>query len=283
MVFLARSDHPVQMVLLVSRKYLKATLLSFLLSLGLIAFSTFREITQPASSQPSGLLVAAAASMQSALQEITPLYEKSGINRQVKYNFGSSGALQQQIEQGAPIDIFISAANKQMDKLEQQNLIVPKTRKNLLTNILVLVSPTASKLRLTDFSQLLKPEVQRIAIGEPRSVPAGQYAFEVLKNLNVLDQVKSKLVLGNNVRSVLTAVETGDAEAGIVYVSDAKISNKVMVSAIADSKLHSPIVYPIAIINSTKSLESAKQYIKFLQTKPVQLVFKKYGFGIVKP
>lgn len=271
------------MVLLVSRKYLKATLLSFLLSLGLIAFSTFREITQPASSQPSGLLVAAAASMQSALQEITPLYEKSGINRQVKYNFGSSGALQQQIEQGAPIDIFISAANKQMDKLEQQNLIVPKTRKNLLTNILVLVSPTASKLRLTDFSQLLKPEVQRIAIGEPRSVPAGQYAFEVLKNLNVLDQVKSKLVLGNNVRSVLTAVETGDAEAGIVYVSDAKISNKVMVSAIADSKLHSPIVYPIAIINSTKSLESAKQYIKFLQTKPVQLVFKKYGFGIVKP
>ncbi|MCY7368550.1 MAG: molybdate ABC transporter substrate-binding protein [Chamaesiphon sp.] len=282
LVFLARSDRPVQMVLLVSRKYLKATLLSFLVSLGLIAFSIFREITQPASSQSSELLVAAAASIQPALQEITPLYEKSSTNRQVKYNFGSSGALQQQIEQGAPIDIFISAASKQMDKLEQQNLLVTKTRNNLLTNILVLVSPTTSKLKLTNFSQLLKPEIQRIAIGEPRSVPVGQYAVEVLKNLNILDRVKSKLVLGNNVRSVLAAVETGDADAGIVYVSDAKSSNKVMVSGIADTKLHAPIVYPIAILNSTKALESAKQYIKFLQTKPAQLVFKKYGFGIAK-
>ncbi len=266
-----------------SQKYLKATLLIFLLSLGLISFSTFRQITQPASFQSSELLVAAAASMQPALQEITPLYEKSGTNRQIKYNFGSSGALQQQIEQGAPIDIFISAASKQMDKLEQQNLLVTKTRKNLLTNILVLVSPTTSKLKITNFSQLLKPEIQRIAIGEPRSVPVGQYAVEVLKNLNILDRVKSKLVLGNNVRSVLAAVETGDAEAGIVYVSDAKNSNKVMVSAIADPKLHAPIIYPIAIINSTKALESAKQYIEFLETKPAQLVFEKYGFGIAKP
>lgn len=280
LVFSARSDCSPEIVPLVSQKSLKAVLLSFLVAVVLIVSVTFRQSPLPASSEPSALLVAAAASMQQALQEIKPLYERSGVNRQVNYNFGSSGVLQQQIEQGAPIDIFISAASKQMDKLEQQNLLVPKTRKNLLTNILVLISPKPTQLKLTNFRQLVKPEIQRIAIGEPRSVPVGQYAIEVFKNLGILERVKSKLVLGNNVKAVLASVETGDADAGIVYVSDAKSSNKVVVSAIANAKLHAPIVYPIAILKSSKALESAKKYVEFLQTTPVQIVFKKYGFGI---
>lgn len=280
LVFSARSDCSPEIVPLVSQKSLKAVLLSFLVAVVLIVSVTFRQSPLPASSEPSALLVAAAASMQQALQEIKPLYERSGVNRQVNYNFGSSGVLQQQIEQGAPIDIFISAASKQMDKLEQQNLLVPKTRKNLLTNILVLISPKPTQLKLTNFRQLVKPEIQRIAIGEPRSVPVGQYAIEVFKNLGILERVKSKLVLGNNVKAVLASVETGDADAGIVYVSDAKSSNKVVVSAIANAKLHAPIVYPIAILKSSKALESAKKYLEFLQTTPVQIVFKKYGFGI---
>lgn len=283
LVFSARSDCSPEIVPLVSQKSLKAVLLSFLVAVVLIVSVTFRQSPLPASSEPSALLVAAAASMQQALQEIKPLYERSGVNRQVNYNFGSSGVLQQQIEQGAPIDIFISAASKQMDKLEQQNLLVPKTRKNLLTNILVLISPKPTQLKLTNFRQLVKPEIQRIAIGEPRSVPVGQYAIEVFKNLGILERVKSKLVLGNNVKAVLASVETGDADAGIVYVSDAKSSNKVVVSAIANAKLHAPIVYPIAILKSSKALESAKKYVEFLQTTPVQIVFKKYGFGIAGP
>jgi molybdate transport system substrate-binding protein len=274
-----------------SQKYLKAMLLSLVVAVAIIVSVTIEQSPLPVSSQqPSALLVGAAASLQTALQEITPLYERllaqtasrSAANLKVNYNFGSSGSLQQQIEQGAPIDVFISAASKQMNMLQQQSLLVPKTQKNLLTNQLVLVTPKTATLKLTDFRQLVKPEIQRIAIGEPRSVPAGQYATEVFKNSGILDRVKSKLVLGNNVKSVLASVETGDADAGIVYISDAQNSNRVMISAIADERLHAPIVYPIAILKSSKVVASAKKYVEFLQTKPAQIVFKKYGFGIAK-
>lgn len=241
------------------------------------------QLPPPSGSQSSALLVGAAASMRSALEAIAPLYQRSGANLQVNYNFGSSGALQQQIEQGAPIDVFISAASKQMNTLQQRNLLVPETRKNLLTNRLVLVTPKTATLKLTNFRQLLKPEIQRIAIGEPRSVPVGQYAIEVFENLGILDRVKAKLVLGNSVKSVLAAVETGDADAGIVYISDARGNHRVVISVIADERLHTPIVYPIAILKSSKSLASARKYANFLQTPPAQAVFKKYGFGIAKP
>jgi molybdate transport system substrate-binding protein len=267
----------------VSQKYLKAVLLSFFVAVGTIASVMLGQLPPPSGSQSSALLVGAAASMRSALEAIAPLYQRSGANLQVNYNFGSSGALQQQIEQGAPIDVFISAASKQMNTLQQRNLLVPETRKNLLTNRLVLVTPKTATLKLTNFRQLLKPEIQRIAIGEPRSVPVGQYAIEVFENLGILDRVKAKLVLGNSVKSVLAAVETGDADAGIVYISDARGNHRVVISVIADERLHTPIVYPIAILKSSKSLASARKYANFLQTPPAQAVFKKYGFGIAKP
>lgn len=266
-----------------SHKYLKSLLLSLIVTVTLVLYATIGQSSLPANSQSPVLLVGAAVSMQKALLEITPLYEQSGANLKVNYSFGSSGALQQQIEQGAPIDVFISAASKQMNILQQKSLLVPKTRINLLANQLVLVTPKTSTLKLTDFRQLTKPEIQRISIGEPRSVPAGEYAMSVFSNLGILEQIKSKLVLGNNVKSVLTSVETGDADAGVVYISDALNTDRVVISAIADRRLHALIVYPIAVLKSSKILESAKKYIKFLQTKPVQVIFKKYGFGIVKP
>ena len=267
----------------VSQKYLKAVLLSFVVAITIITSVTLGMSPLPANSQSSTLLVAAAASMQTALQEITPLYERSGVNLKVKYNFGSSGALEQQIEQGAPVDIFISAASKQMNMLQTKNLIEPKTKRNLLTNKLVLITAKTATQKLTDFRQLVKPEIQRIAIGEPRSVPAGQYAAETFKKLGIWEQIKSKFVLANNVKAVLATVATGDADAGVVYISDAQSSDRVMISAIADPSLHAPIVYPIAIIKSSKSQELAKKYLEFLQTKPIQTVFKKYGFGIANP
>ena len=266
-----------------SQKYLKAVLLSSIVAVAIIAMIKLRQFSLTASSQPSALLVAAAASMQTVLQEITPLYQQSTANIQVNYNFGSSGSLQHQIEQGAPIDVFISAATTQMNTLQQENLLVPNTRKNLLTNRLVLITPTTATLKLTDFSQLVQPQIQRIAIGEPNSVPAGQYATEIFKTLNILDRVKSKLVLGNSVRAVLASVETGDADAGIVYISDAKTSDRVVISAIADERLHPPIVYPIAIFKSSKLLTSAQNYLNFLQTNQARTIFKKYGFGIATP
>lgn len=266
-----------------NRKFVSVTLLSWLVAVISIGCSSPTQSPQSTDARSTVLLVAAAASLQPALTEIKSLYVRSGANRQVNYNFGSSGTLQQQIAQGAPVDVFISAASSQMNKLNQQNLILPNTRKNLLTNQLVLITPSTAKRKLTDFRQLTQPEIHRIAIGEPNTVPAGQYAIETLTSLGILQQVKPKFVLGNNVRSVLASVATGDADAGFVYRSDVSSSGgKVAVAALANNRLHSPIVYPIAIIKSSKSVEAARNYLSFLQTKPALAIFKKYGFDIAK-
>jgi molybdate transport system substrate-binding protein len=264
-------------------------LLSFLSTILLIVFV---QLVLPASqlsqqplqlaAQPATLLVAAAASLQPALREITPLYTRANPNQRINYTFAASGALQQQIEQGAPVDVFISAAAKQMNTLQKKGLLVPGTKRDLLTNRLALITPKQTAVPLTSFRQLVKPDVKRISVGEPRSVPVGQYATEVLKNLGILNQVQSKFVFRNNVRSVLTAVETGNVEAGIVYRTDAKDSDKAKVVAIADQKLHSPIRYPIAVLKSSKSINPAKQYAEFLQSGAAKVVFQKYGFGIAK-
>lgn len=242
-----------------------------------------QQIAVQSPAPTSTILVAAAASLQKALQEVTPIYTQANPNQTVNYNFASSGVLAQQIQQGAPFDVLIAAADRQINSLQRQGLLVTGTQKTLFTNQLVLVAPKHSQVTLTSFKQLTNPEIRRISIGEPRTVPAGQYATEVFKNLGILDRVKSKFVLGNNVKSVLTTVETGDVDAGIVYITDANSSDRVTIVATADEKLHSPIHYPIAVIKSSRSLAGAKQFIEFLQTKPVRTVFKKYGFRIPNP
>ncbi|MDP5338874.1 MAG: molybdate ABC transporter substrate-binding protein [Nodularia sp. (in: cyanobacteria)] len=223
------------------------------------------------------LLVSAAASMKDALEDIQPIYQKTQPNVNIRYNFGASGALQQQIEQGAPADIFISAARRQVDALEQKGLLVPGTRTNLANNRLVLIVPN-NTTGINSFFNLADARIKRIAVGEPRSVPAGQYADQVFKKLGIFDKIKSKLVLANNVRQVLAAVESGNADAGLVYATDAKISNKVKVVVAADEKYHSPIIYPMAVIKSSKNIPAAKEFVQFLSSNQAKAVLKKYGF-----
>lgn len=225
------------------------------------------------------LTVSAAISLTGALQDIKSLYLQSHKNITITYNFGASGSLEQQIEQGAPVDVFISAAAKQMDTLQQKKLLISETRKNLLTNRLVLITPK-NALSLSNFTELARPQVQRIAIGEPKSVPAGEYAQEFLRNIKILDQVKPKLIYGNNVRQVLTYVETGNVNAGIVYATDAKQSNRVQVAATAAENLHSPIVYPVAVIKRSQNAAAAIDFVQFLSSNTAKAVFKKYGFRI---
>jgi molybdate transport system substrate-binding protein len=241
-----------------------------------------QQIAAQSPAPTSTILVAAAASLQQALQEVAPIYTTANPSQKVNYNFAASGVLAQQIAQGAPVDVFISAADKPMNTLQSRGLLVAGTQKNLLTNQLVLVAPKTATVPLAGFQQLIKPEVKRLSIGEPRTVPAGQYATEVFKNLGILDRVKSKFVLGNNVKSVLTTVETGDVDAGIVYITDAKSSNKITIVATATEQLHSPIRYPIAVLKSSKSIAGARQYVEFLSSKAGKAVFKKYGFGVAK-
>lgn len=234
-------------------------------------------------SQTSGsVLVSAAASLQDALEAIDPQFERANRDITINYNFAASGALQQQIQQGAPADVFISAAARQMNALQDQNLILPDTRRNLLTNRLVLIVPRNSRLGLTSFRQLSNSNVRRIAVGEPRSVPVGQYAEELFRNLGILDRLRSKFVLGNNVRNVLAAVESGNADAGVVYTTDAQISDQVRVVATAPTNLHSPIVYPIAVVRASRNAEAARNYVRFLSSAAARTVFERYGFGIAQ-
>jgi molybdate transport system substrate-binding protein len=228
----------------------------------------------------SSLLISAAASLQDVLTELSPAFEKTHPHISVKYNFASSGSLQRQIEQGAPVDLFIAAAAKPIDDLESQGLLF-SSRLNLLTNRLVLIKSRSSSATnsITSVRSLTSNDVKRIAIGEPRSVPVGKYSEEVFKNLGILAQIRSKFVLGNSVRNVLAAVESGNADAGIVYLTDAKISKRLNIIEIIPTNLHSPIVYPMAILKNSKNLEATQKFVKFLTMRSLKPVFVKYGFG----
>jgi molybdate transport system substrate-binding protein len=224
------------------------------------------------------LLVSAAASLRDVLQQVGSTYQQTKPNLKIRYNFGASGALQQQIEQGAPVDIFISAATRQIDALDQKGRLMSETRTILATNRLVLIVP-AGKQGVNSFSDLTRSNIKRIAIGEPRSVPAGQYAEQVLQKLGIYNQVKSKFVYANNVRQVLAAVESGNADAGMVYITDAKISNKVKIVATADRSSHSPITYPAAVLKRSKNAGAAREFLQYLRSNQAQSVFRKSGFG----
>lgn len=263
------------------RKRIFAFLGGFLTT-ALLAISFKLALPSLVNAQSTTLLIAAAASLQDALEEIDPLFEAANSGITVNYNFAASGPLQQQIEQGAPADVFISAAARQMDALQGKSLILANTRRNLLTNSLVLVVPRNSSLGLTGFRQLTNSNVRRISIGEPRSVPAGQYAEEVFQNLGILEQLRPKLVFGNSVRNVLGSVESGNADAGVVYATDAKISDQVTQVATAPENLHSPIIYPIAVVAASRNQQAARTYEQFLSSRQAQDVFKKYGFGIAQ-
>jgi molybdate transport system substrate-binding protein len=222
------------------------------------------------------LTVAAAASLKDAANELKKTYVAKHPEVKITYNFAASGVLQQQIEQGAPVDLFISAGKKQMDALADKNLIVADSRKDLLGNDLVLIAGKDSTLK--DFSGLTNPAIKKISIGTPATVPAGQYAQDALTSLKLYDQVKPKLVLAQDVRQVLTYVQTGNVEAGLVYKSDTYNVNNIKIVATAPENSHKPIVYPMAIIKASKNQTAAKAFADFLYSSEASVVFSKYQF-----
>lgn len=227
--------------------------------------------------QASSITVSAAISLKDALDELGHVYEQRHPGAKVTFNYGSSGTLQHQIEQGAPVDIFLSAAEKQMDALESNGLLVAGTRQNLVGNQLILVAPTSSNI-VKNFADLAKPEVKIVALGEPTTVPAGMYARQTLEHLGLLGAVEKKSVYAKDVRAVLTYVETNNADAGIVYQTDARISKSVRVVATAPKDSHDPIVYPVAVIKGTKDLSTARRFLEFLESAEARAVFEKFGF-----
>lgn len=228
------------------------------------------------------LTISAAVSLKDALAEIQTNYQKKNPQVKLLFNLGASGSLQKQIEQGAPADIFISAAPKQMDELSAKNLINTATRKNLVENKLVLIVPQNATSKPSKFEELADPAMQKISIGEPTVVPAGQYAQQVLRKLGIWDKINDKLVLAKDVRTVLTYVETGNVDAGIVYKTDAASSKKVKIAAIAPEGTHAPIIYPAALLAASKQQEAAKAFLAYLSGPEGKPVFEKYGFVMGK-
>lgn len=234
--------------------------------------------TKEAEKKPVTLTISAAASLKDSMEEIKKVYTEANSNVTINYNFGASGALQQQIEQGAESDLFISAATKQMDALKDKGLILDDTKVNLLGNSVVLVVRSDYSGSL-DFKDVDGSKVNKIGLGEPKSVPVGQYAEEIFTSLNTLDKVKAKAVYGKDVREVLSWVETGNVDAGVVYATDAKASDKVKVAATASKDLYkTPVVYPAAVIKASKNADDAKAFLEFLKGSKAKEVFEKYGF-----
>jgi molybdate transport system substrate-binding protein len=248
----------------------------------LLVATLFASLSGCTAKQSVTLNVSAAASLTDALKEINDLYTKENSNVTITPNFASSGTLLTQIQSGAPADVFISAGAKQMNTLQNAGLIVDDTRQELLKNKVVLVVPNNSTLNISDFNALLNDSVKKIAIGDPASVPAGDYGKQALQTLGIYDKVQSKLILCTDVRQVLSYVESGDVDAGIVYATDAAISSTAKVMANAPDEVNAKIVYPVAAIKASTVLDAAKDYIKFLSSNKAKAIFEKYGFTMVK-
>ena len=227
------------------------------------------------------LNVSAAASLKDALTDVENAYAATHAHLEFTNNFGSSGTLAVQIDEGAPADVFLSAAAKPMDDLEAKGLLAAGTRRNLLRNTLVLIAPLDSSLR--GFQGLTASSIKTIALGDPASVPAGQYGRQTLVSFHLLDLLSAKLVLAKDVRQVLTYVETGNADAGLVYATDAQISTKVRVVATAPDSTHDPIVYPVAVVKGSRNPQAARAFVDYLATPAAIAVFAKRGFTIAAP
>ncbi|MCP3779029.1 molybdate ABC transporter substrate-binding protein [Paenibacillus sp. MZ03-122A] len=228
------------------------------------------------------LTISAAASLTDALKEIQHSYESTHTDIKLNFNFGGSGALEKQIEQGAPSDLFLSASTKNMKSLVDQQLIDTKKQKTWLTNELVAVIPADGTMNIASVTDLTKKEVKKVAIGIPESVPAGNYAQEALMKAKLWDTLQSKLVQAKDVRQVLQYVETGNADVGFVYRTDALTSQKAKIAFEVNPKTYSLVEYPVGIVKATKHIQEAEDFYAYLQSQESLNIMDKYGFTIPK-
>lgn len=231
--------------------------------------------------EPVTILVAAAASLKYSYdEELIPMFEETYPWIHVEGTYDSSGKLQTQIEEGMEADVFMSAAMKQMNDLEEGGYVDGKDMIKLLENKIVLVVPNGEEKDITSFEDIVKAD--SIALGDPESVPVGQYAKEALTNLGIWEEVTDKTSFGTNVTEVLNWVAEKSARAGIVYATDAATTDQVSVVAEAPaSSLKEPVIYPVAVVKNSSNREAAELFVNFLQSEEAMAVFKEYGFSPV--
>jgi molybdate transport system substrate-binding protein len=231
-----------------------------------------------ASAEP--VRVAAAVSLKEAVAEVVEAYQKDG-RGEVMLIFGSSGQLQAQIEYGAPIDLFISAAHKQVDELAKAGRVDGKTKRVVASNRLVLIVPAGARAAPRSLADLSDRRYRRVAVGEPRSVPAGQYATQAFDQVGLSDSLKGRLIHGAGVRQVLDYVERGEVDAGIVYATDARESGaRVRVVETIDPESHDPIEYPAVVVTDSRRREAARDFLDYLSTPGVRNILARKGFTV---
>ena len=237
------------------------------------ADQTAEENTSETEGEETEILVAAAASLEYAYEEeLIPMFEEENPGVTVKGTYDSSGKLQTQIEEGLEADVFMSAATQQMDALTEEGFVDGESVTDLLENQIVLITSAENELGLAEFTDITKADT--IAIGDPASVPAGQYAQEALTSLGIWDEVLAKSSLGTNVTEVLNWVAEGSAQAGIVYATD----NVKVIAQAPEGSLAEPAIYPVGLVSASAHQEEAQAFLDFLQSDEAMAVFEAYGF-----
>jgi molybdate transport system substrate-binding protein len=225
------------------------------------------------------MMLSVAVSLKEATEEVGRAFMAANPGVTLRYNFGASGDLQKQIEAGAPVDVFLSAATRQMDELERQNLIVAESRRAFARNVLTVVKPSDSKVDITKVSDLLDPRVTRIVIGNPKSVPAGQYAEESLRALGLWERLQPKLVFAENVRQALDYVARGEVDAGFVYTTDVAARARGLKEAFRPpDDSYRPVVYPGAVVAASRRGGLARAFLDLLGGTPGRAVLARFGF-----
>lgn len=247
------------------------------------AEETSEEASEEEKAEETGeevtILVAAAASLKYSYDdELIPMFEKANPGIKVEATYDSSGKLQTQIEEGLDADVFMSAAVKQMNALKDEEMVDADSIVDLLENKIVLIVPEGMEAKVTGFEDITNADT--IAVGDPESVPAGQYAKEALTSLGTWDQVEAKSTKGTNVTEVLNWVAEGSADAGIVYATDAATTENVKVIAEApEGSLSAKVIYPVGIVSASTKKEAAQKFVDFLQSEEAIQVFESYGFS----
>lgn len=234
----------------------------------------------PVSEQESETItVSAAASLTEAFTDMESRFETENPGVDVNFNFAGSGNLRTQIEEGAPVDVFASADEKNMNILAGEQLIDNSTRKDFAQNSLVLIVPATSDLNITGIEDLVNPEVEKIAVGNPDTVPVGNYTRNSLTEADLLNKTENKFVLAEDVKQVLTYVERGEVDAGFVYMTDAKTAEPGKIKIVSNVTVSTPISYPIAVVSASENKENAQEFVDFVTGEEGQEILEEYGFA----
>jgi len=237
-----------------------------------------------ASAATHEITISAAISLKNAFEDIGKIFREKNPGVKLIFNFGGSGDLARQIEAGAPVDIFASAAQKDMDDIDRKGLLAANSRRDFIGNAVVLVKPADSNIPLQSMKDLQREALKKIAIGNPKTVSAGRYAEEALRHFNLWDAIKDKLIFAENVRQALDYVARNEVDAGLVYSTDAMVRSKEVrvVMKLPDGS-HQPVVYPIGVIRGTKEEALSRAFVDLVISAEGQRILSQYGFITVLP